>query len=248
MRSLLLAAFLLVPAVSSSALTFAQVALGGGYEATLLVTNKKLSPWTGELRPYQGMNKVWATTWSVNGSDYTGRAAYPLSLAPKESVKVVIRGDGITKSGYLDLVSTGSNSSYEVAVSYFYGYYSGTQLQDTVGSPFSDYSKKWTVPVEIGFGIDTGLAWCPASRYNSTTYPITVQAYNTSGSLVLQTTVTFDGHKAQFVSQMLPTLPKTFSGQIYLEAAEYFHLEVLRLESTTSGFQLTSSPPDSYIP
>jgi hypothetical protein len=248
-HAFLLLALLSAAPAAANAMSFAQLALGGGYEATIFVTNKTSFRWTGELRPYQGMNQRWGGTWSINGQPLTGASAWQFALEARQTIKLTLAGDAVTRSGYLDIEGTGSSYDSSVAVAYFYGYYAPTgKLLDTVGSPESEFGKRFFFPAEVTSTIDTGMAWCPVYRFSNTTFPIIISAYNENGQQVAQKTVTFSGHEAQFVSQVFPSLPKPFRGQIYLEALEYFTLEVLRLEETVGGFQLTSTPPDSYVP
>lgn len=248
-RACLFLVLLFAAQTSTYAITFAQLALGGGYEAILFISNKSPLPWKGEIRPFQGQNLKWSGAWSINGQSFTGKDGASFNLDGRATIKLTIRGDSTTRSGYLDLNGTGSSSSYQVAISYFYAYYSVSgELLDTVGSKESSASKKFYFPAEVTSSIDTGIAWCPWLRFTNETFPIIVSAFDETGNLVAQRTVSFAGHQAQFIGQLLSSLPKPFRGHIYLESLEYFTLEVLRLEQTASGFQLTSTPPDDYVP
>ena len=97
------------------------------------------------------------------------------------------------------------------------------------------FGKKFFFPVEVSATIDIGMAWCPAYRYSGTQFDIIVSAYDQTGQLAVQKTVTFSGPEAQFINQLLRTLPKPFRGHIYLESMQYFYLEILRLEQTAGG-------------
>lgn len=241
--------FTLLSAPTLDARTWAQFALGGGYEATLFVSNKTAFRWPGEIRIFQGMNQRWSGSWSINGQNFTGKDLITFALDARQTQKFVFRGDSVTRAGYLDLDGTGVASTLDVATAYFYSYYSGSgQLLDTVGSPESPWGKKFFFPAEVTGPIDTGLAWCPSSIYSSSPWQVIASAYDESGKLVSQRSVTANGQQAQFISQLLPSLPKPFRGQIYLDGSDYFHLEVLRLEQTGTGFQLTSTPADDFVP
>jgi hypothetical protein len=58
----------------------------------------------------------------------------------------------------------------------------------------------------------------------------------------------FMGHEAQFISQLFTDLPSSFAGHLEIDAQDYIYVEVLRMERNPAGFQLTSTPADSYSP
>jgi hypothetical protein len=233
---------------TSQAITFAQLALGGGYEAVLIVTNKTGFGWIGTIFVSQGYNQKWQGRWAINSQDLTGRDGMPVFIPPRGSVKLRFTGDAVTRSGYLELDSDLDYSDLDVAVSYFYEYRSAGWLQDTVGSPESAWDDKFVFAVEKSLTIDTGFAWCPSSRYSSRPFQVTLTLRDQNGNIARQRTVTFNGHQAQFFTQIFTDLPAFFLGHLLLESEEYMHLEVLRLEQTAGGFQLTSTPADDYVP
>jgi len=244
---LLISAVLFFPTITN-AITFAQLALGGGYEATLFLTNKSAFKWDGEIKIYQGNNQKWSYPWSVNGKDWSGNAGFSTTIDPKATKKYILRGDSTTRSGYMMITATGTGSSSDVAVAYFYNFYANGSLRDSVGSPQSAWDSKFMFTAEVSSAVDTGMAWCYGSAYAVSPFSIRLTAFDEAGNTVTSETVTFDGHAAKFITQYLPKLPKSFTGMILLESQNYISLEILRLELTADGFQLTSTPPDDYVP
>jgi hypothetical protein len=240
-------AFLLLPVRMSHAITFAQLALGGGYEAVILVTNKTNMDWQGKIWISQGYNQQWQGPLFVNGQDFTGFDGATLLMDPHETIKIRITGGNTTRSGYLEIDSDSNFVEY-LAVSYFYEFRVGGNLLDTTGSPESSHGTRFIVAVEKSSNIDTGIAWCPSSRSSSSPFLIILTLYDKFGNVARTKPVTFNGHEAQFLSEIFPDLPSDFVGQLKVEPLADMYLEVLRVEYTSSGFQLTSTPADSYIP
>lgn len=246
-RSIMLAVVaFFVFASQAHAITFAQLALGGGYEATLIVTNKTSFAWAGSLRVRRGMNERWIGSWTVNGQSYTGTDGANLTIGPKGTFKIVLRGDATTRTGYLELNSTGSSSTLDIAVAYFYNFYSSGILTNTTGSPESKWDKKFIFTVERSAGVDTGFAWSP--RITTSAFQVKLTLIDANGNQVASKTVDFTGQKAEFISQTFPTMPANFLGHVLVESQSYICLEVLRMETTPTGFLFTSTPADDYVP
>jgi len=68
--------------------------------------------------------------------------------------------------------------------------------------------------------------------------------YDSSGSQLQQKALAYSGHEARFVSELFENMPDGFLGRVQIESEQNIHLEVLRLDQTGSGFQLTATPPD----
>lgn len=250
MKRLLLAFFsLLVFPIASHAAIYAQLALGGGYEAVLMISNKTNAAWTGTVWVMQGYNETWQGQWAVNGQNFTGRSGVPVTLPAKGMVKLRLTGDGTTRAGYLEVRSGVGFRDLDVAISYFYEVRVKGVLQDTTGSPQSAYGNKFYFAVEKTPSIDTGIAWCPSPPYLPEPFPLYLTLYDQDGRVVRQRTTDFQGHEAKFISQLFADLPSPFTGHLEIEALEgYIYVEVLRMEWNPTGFQLTSTPADSYTP
>jgi predicted choloylglycine hydrolase len=227
---------------SSTRLTWAQLALGGGYECMLLLSNKRETEWSGQLHLRQGNDEGWSGSWSLDGLDRTGSDEIAVTIAPRSTVKMCLSGDSTVRSGYLQLTAEGAFSVYDVAPSYFYRYLAGGRLQESVGSAAAPSGRAFSFPVERTATTDTGLAWAPDSV--TAPFSIILSLYDRSGSQLRQKTLPYGGHEARFVSELFENIPDGFLGRVRVESEQNIHLEVLRLDQTDSGFQITSTPPD----
>ena len=252
-RLFLASAFLLVFPIASHSQTmqmtrFSQLALGGGYEAVLLISNKTNSAWNGTVWLSRGFNESWQGQWAVNGKNFTGTSSIPVTLPAKGMVKLRITGDSTTRAGYLDVAPGIGSDMVDVAISYFYEVRAGGVLKDTTGSSPSAFGLRFFFAVERSSTVDTGIAWSPTPPYISTQFPIYLTLYDQNGVVARQNVYMFFGHEAQFISQLFPNLPSTFTGHLEMESEDYIYVEVLRMETTPAGFQLTSTPADSFPP
>jgi hypothetical protein len=236
-----------IPAMAQMA-TFAQLALGGGYEAVLFVTNKTPSSWQGQIIMQQGIgaaSDLWQIDCSVNGGDFSQMASYASTWTPYETRKFVFRlNSATTQSGYLRVTASGPSLLTDVALAYFYRYYSGGVLTSSTGSPQSvtGTSLAFAVERDMSVGTDTGYAWAPATMPWNSTFQIHLTLYDSGGNVFAAKDVTFNGHLAQFVSQTFPQLPNSFIGHLAIEAQSAIALEVLRMDQSGNGFLLTSTP------
>jgi len=242
----LLFVMLLVWPTSAFPITFAQLALGGGYEAVLFVTNKSSLDWSGSLGFYKGAAKGW-TGVTVNGQKLAGHSG-TFTMAAGETWKFTMSVDGPTQSGYLELQPTAGSNDFDVAVSYFYRFYNSSgELLDSVGSGASPRAYKFIFPAEYVAGrTDTGYAWAPATTTGL--FEVDLTLLDEEGNQVARKTSIFLGHVAMFISELFPTIPRDFYGHVLVESPNMIYLDVLRMDLTVGGFQLTSTPPDPDVP
>jgi hypothetical protein len=190
----------------------------------------------------QGNNESWAGFWSLDGKDRTGSSAFSISLPPRSTVKLRLSGDSLTRSGYLQMYGDGTSTVYDIATSYFYNYVTDGRLQVCTGSAAAPSGRLFCFPVEKSPSVNTGLAWAPGAVAGP--FPLVVTLFDQQGTQVQQKTLSFEGHEARFFDEIFDTVPSGFLGRVRIESQENIHLEVLRLEQTESGFQLTATPPD----
>lgn len=242
----LLLAFVLLPS-SAHAITYAQFAIGGGYESVILVSNKTGFPWNGRIYVMRDYNQRWQGQWAINGQNFSGMDAANFSLNPHASGKYRITGDSVTRSGDLEIDGEVGFSTLDIAVSYFYEVRSNGVLMDTVGDSPSAWGDGFALAVEKTATVNTGLAWCPSWRFSSNVFLLNLTLYDQDGNVARQKSVTFNGHAAQFIDQIFIDLPASFRGYLRIDAQDYIYLTVLRMESTPTGWQFTSTPADDYV-
>jgi hypothetical protein len=246
--------------VLAEARTWPQLVLGGGYQAVILISNTKSTGWSGQFFPKQGHEKLWAGTWRVNGQDYTGQDSFSIVVPAYTTIKVVLTGDDAVpvQSGYLFMWGTGASSAYDVSISYFYEYYMDGKLAMSNGSIEGAPHTTFYFPLEhsatASAGVNTGIAWAPEfSTTPNNGFNMTATLYLTDktgiGQPYASKTFPYSGHAAQFITDIFPELKGTdFKGFLKLAAQYNVFLEVLRIDSTESGFLLTSTPPDFTTP
>ena len=89
--------------------------------------------------------------------------------------------------------------------------------------------------------MNTGFAWAPFSMTHQ--FKVVATLLDQDGSQIGSEEITFAGHLAQFFTETFAGIQDGFLGWVRISSEENLHLTVLRLENTSSGFQLTSVPP-----
>ncbi len=229
--------------ITPKPITFAQLALGNGYEANLFVTNKSNSKQSAIIRPCQTTGSVWAGKWSVNGVDRTGLDRITVDIPAKGTVKMIFRGDSTTRDGYLQIIPPDSSGTLSFA--YYYAYYSEGLLKSTTGSPPSKTCTRCIFAVENTVTSSTGFAWAPTPELPL--LPLNLTLIDGTGGTVQKKQIVFAGHLARFVHEIFG-VPYNFVGSVFIESDKPIFLEVLRLEQISGGFLLTSTPPDELTP
>jgi hypothetical protein len=236
---------MIVLSLPVAAVTYPQLALGGGYQCVVLVSNKTPFEWAGKFYLYQGQKARWSGTWAVNGKSYTGSDGFNIIVPGYGTSKIIITGDDTARSGYMEMSASGSSSTYDVVLSYFYQHFSNGKMDTSTGSPDADSYKTFYFPVEFSATTNTGFAWAPWLSYTNFEIIATLYVSADSGNVTIYTKkITFDGHKGQFINQLFPELNSAdFRGYLKLESQNYFYLEVLRMDTTENGILFTSIPP-----
>jgi len=226
-------------------INYPQLALGGGYECTMLISNLTDSPWSGQLLARRGAGEAWSVDWLDLGAT-SSSSQHNLSLEGNTTRKIVLSSSEDLASGYL-VVESDLNSTDDLAVSFFYRYTGqGGQLIDSTGIAAGNRGTSFVVPVERGTGLDTGIAWAPtqASDVPNTGFDFQATLVDGAGNVIQQKAVTMEGHSASFFSELFDAVPDEFVGRIRVDSPESLYLTALRLESAADQFQLTSVPPE----
>jgi len=233
---------------TGSPLVYPQLALGGGYEVVLIVTNKTEVPWSGTASLRRESDLDFVGEWSLVGGQRQG-SEFRVELEGNESKKFVVSGGDTVQAGYLILRADQGGNTRSISTSFFYNFLTGGHLMDSTGVPPAVPAVSFCFPVEKTALANTGLAWVsPGSVGN---FDVKVELYGPKGDLVAESTTSFDGHEARFFAGpdgLFPEVPDGFVGKIVIHADESLDITVLRLELTNSGFQLTSVPPDDFVP
>ena len=236
-----------------------QFAIGGGLEALLFVANKTADTIDVDVFLRQGNADPWDGLWKLDGVSQAGsESTFP--LGPKQIRKIVLSANGPARSGYLNVVSRGGAWA-RLSVSFFYNLVSEGALIDSIGVPPTsvrttavissrdEFTYKYTAAIELGPGINTGVAITHGLRLPSASEgTIRLTLYDGGGDAIRTKTLNNDGHTALFINEIWTDLPPDFVGMLQVEPTNEdtdFYMTVLRQEQTVSGFQLTSIPPDN---
>lgn len=225
---------------------YPQLALGGGYEAIVFLSNAATSAWQGAIRLCRGSEEPWETPWALNGVDQTGSTEFDVELSPDATGKFVLTSTAGLSAGYLEVLGSTNPASTKVASAFFYNLYVGGRLVDSVGMPPAEPGTRFVFPVEKAGGVDTGLAWAPAGQASG--FDVHLTLFDASGEELQSRTVQFQGHQAQFFSELFSAVEDSFVGMLLVESGQPIELAVLRLETTLAGLQLTSVPPTRLDP
>lgn len=228
--------------LSSTSTTYAQLALGGGFECILLVTNKTNSRWEGTVRLRQGNDGEWNTPWAVNGADASGDTEFHLPIEAKATRKFVLSGDDQARAGYLQLLPGDGFSSQDVTSVLFYNLSDGQRLLESTGTVANPPATGFLFPVEKTTTVNTGLAYAPFLV--TTSFKIRLILYDGAGAVVAEEERPNLGHFAGFFSEIFDPIPNGFVGALQVASEQGLFLTVLRLELTEDGFQLTNIAPD----
>jgi len=235
-------AWVVSPAVAQ---WFPHVALGGGYELILIVTNKLDEPLAGSIVPSQGNFSSWTGDFKVDGIPVSS-TSFSFDLPPRGTSRFVLTGDDQLRAGYLYVSATTPHTGTDMDVTCFYNFREGGKLLDSTGVPRAWGSEGFRFAVEKSSTVDTGFAWSALGTQNP--FSVTLNLYDSGGTLVQTKLLIFEGHYSRFFDEVFDDIPDGFVGHVELVGEKGLGMTVLRLEWVGSGFQLTSTPPVSFSP
>ena len=222
-------------------LTYSQLALGGGLDLTLLVSNRGSTAWAGEAQLREGNDLPWSSPWTLNSVDQSESAEFQLDLAPFSTTRFLLAGGDTARSGFLRFAPAAESSSLDLVISFFYQLSRQGVLEDSTATPLSHPGRVFEFPVERREGIsNTGIAWAPLQSTDP--FPLQLTLFDAEGQLVTTESVDFDGHEGLLLPEIFAEIPSDFLGLLILESPELIHLTVLRLD-LGSTLQLTSIQP-----
>ncbi|RPJ54198.1 MAG: hypothetical protein EHM23_29440 [Acidobacteria bacterium] len=225
----------------NAAITYPQVAVGGGYRSILILSNQSGQEWHGKLKAYTGNAEPWNVDWKVADAISTSQPVLAVTIPGDATKKIEVQGDNEIAVGYLVLESDAGYFDSSLAASFFYNLVgNGDKLQDSTGIPPGEKGTAFTVAVERSEAVNTGIAWAPSGSVT----PFNVQArlVGVDGQVFQQKELLFEGHRARFFTEMFDSVPENFLGKLTLESPQSFNLTALRVE-IGDAIQLTSTPP-----
>ncbi len=223
------------------AFTYPQLALGGGFQVVVIISNNTGQQWQGTARLREGNNQNWSTQWAVNGADSTATNGFDITVAAGSAEKFVLTSNADLKPGYLQIFPDTGFTSEGITLSFFYNFLQEGQLVDSTGVAAANSNTKFIFNVEKTATVNTGFAWAPFSMTHP--FKVTATLLDQDGGQIGSEEITFAGHLAQFFTETFTGVQNGFLGWVRISSEENIHLTVLRLEITSTGFQLTSVPP-----
>ena len=214
-------------------LLYPQLALGGGFEVVLFVSNLNQRRWTGRGE-LDGGNWPLDRPWSMDGQDRTGQSGFAIELAPNQTRKFVLSSNGPAVSGWLE-IKGGALTTTSLSTSFFYNFAAAEELDDSTGVPVARRVTGVRVPVELSANLNTGIAVRRAQD------PITFILLAEDGTRLQVTSFNRDG--TLFLDQIFVDVPEDFVGSLELRSSRPFYATALRQEIVPGPqlrFQLTS--------
>ncbi len=223
-------------------LLYAQLALGGGFEVVLFVTNQSGQQWTGRADLDAG---AWPADrpWSLDGEERTGQSGFEILPAPNQTRKFTLSSsEPEASSGWLEIEGRRSLTS-NLATSFFYNFFIGEGLEDSTGVAVASRTRSLRFPVERSATINTGLAVRRSQELISFTL------FDEAGQFLQTSILPLEG--ARFFDQIFAGVPQDFVGSVKTESSKPFSMTALRQELIPGEqlrFQLTSVLPATRAP
>jgi hypothetical protein len=240
----LLLAVALTPDSARGAITYPQIAVGGGYETVLTITNPSDQTWVGLLEFKTGNHADFPITLKANGQDIPSSSEW--TVPAKSTVRYVIAGDQALRNGFLTLSRLSGPEEWELATSLFFRISDlFGRTTDLVGVQAVGASRDVIFPTDRSATSDTGIALlAPAGALD----PITFTLVRSDGVTLEQVEKTIPGHTAMMASELFSELPATFFGAIKVGSTTPIHVLALRLEFGGDSVQLTGAVPVPFRP
>jgi hypothetical protein len=229
-------------ALTNSSIYFPQIADGGGYTTTIILTNTSGATQSGTISMFDDNGAAF----SVRQVGGTVGSSFPYSIPAAGTF--VFQTDGspsVTSAGWAKVTpSSGSMSPVGAGV---FSYTPAGILVTESGVPASVPTTRARLYVDRSRGHDTGLA---LGNPGSSAVSITMQTFqangNSAGTGPATVNVPANGHTAKFVGQLISGLPDEFTGVADLTSSSPFVPLTLRSLSNGRGdFLLTTFPaPD----
>jgi len=225
--------------LTSSTLYFPQLADGGGYTTTVILSNTSAAMETGTISIFDD------TGAALNARPVGGAVGSSFSYSIPAAGTLVFQTDGSPSSlrvGWVQVTpSGGSNAPVGAGV---FSYSPAGILVTESGIPSSVATVRARLYVDKSNRHDTGLA---ISNPGTTAISVTIQAFQSSGASAGTAPATLNlranGHSSAFVGELISGLPNGFTGVVDLISSSPF--VPLTLRSLTNGrndFLLTTFP------
>lgn len=224
MKTLLALLLFAIPAQSA---VFPQLALGGGYENLLLVSNTSQFTWSGTIAAFQGFRQPWAGQIKIAGRAVT---SHHIDIPAFGVVNILLQGDERVRSGYLEIRATDPERDKDITAKLFCRQLTALGLHiSTTEMRGTQAAMEHSIPFEITPWSLTGLAFAADTERP---FPVSITVYGETGWPVDSINITYDGHRAALVTELLPSLLSQvwWRGTLRITSEKPLYVEAVRIE------------------
>jgi len=229
--------------LSVAAVIYPQIAVGGGCETVVTITNPAGTGWSGRLIFKKGNEEDFSVPLKADGILFGPDSTW--QVAAGSTARYVITSDGAQTAGYLRIETLSGPPSEQLVTGIFFRI---RDVQGRVTDLAATYpikpARRLVFPVEKGATSDTGIALLPAGP-QVPGRPITFRLINQAGSLVQEVQPGFTGHMAKMAGEIFDKLPPAFLGSMVIDSPIDLYLLVLRLDMSGPSVQLTGTMPSA---
>jgi hypothetical protein len=225
----------------NGAVSFPQVADGGGYQTTFIMMNTSSALESGVVRFYANNGSALAVRMSGTGAADT---RFPYSIPPGGFLRLATDGSPSNANVGWAQLTPDEGMTTPVSAAIFSYTQSGTLVTET-GVPAVIPTLRARIYVDKSGGHDTGLA---IANSGNSGIRITATAYQPdgvtrAGSGQGMVDLASMGHDAKFAGQVIPDLPAGFTGILDLSSSAPFAALTLRsLRNERGEFLITTFP------
>jgi len=236
---------LLAGPLSLAAVIYPQIAVGGGCESVVTITNPSGTGWSGRLIFKKGNEEDFPVPLKADGIPFTSASTW--QVAAGSTARCVISSDGVQTAGYLRIETLSGTPSEQLVTSVFFRIRDlQGHVTDLAGTYPSKAARRFVFPVEKSETSDTGIAFLPAVL-QVPGQPVTFRLVDQSGTKIQEVQPPLSGHVAKMAGEIFDKMPQPFLGSIVMESPADLYLLVLRLDLSGGNVQLTGTMP-SVLP
>lgn len=214
-------------------LAFAQIAVGGGYETVLNLTNRGTTTYAGTFSLFRQSGQAWSPL--INGNAINN-GKLDISLSPGATTTLKLTTSGTTEAGFGTIKASNSNNTSFLEGTLTYFVKTGETVVDSIGVQPSNDIYLVTIPFDNFGSIALALA-------NAKATPATVglrlwsEKNNPVGTPIPPLQLKQNEHVAKYLWQLFPDVQMT-AGRLEIQS----DVPILGTALTDAGGQFSSLP------
>lgn len=226
---------------------YPQVALGGGLQTVVVVTNLSEGHWTGSADLH---GQQWAEVpWSINGQAALGLSSFSFDLDPGQTRKFVLSAPGQPLDGWLEIIGRSTTTRDDtlapqqtsLSTAVFLNLLEGGNIVDSTGLTPASPTIRVRFPVERTPTVETAVVLRRGTGFVDPDAPLILTLKDSSGAVFEEIEVPLG---ARLLGEIIPNLPDGFVGSLDIRSESQFRVAVFRLELTLSGPHLSGVSTD----